>query len=279
MVKKELGRNLLFDNVFCFESYGVRIRIETDSAEVLAAATETAVKALLGRITPIDCGESEHVFGFSTMAGDDWCLYENGEELARGEPGDRRLFKFFDSSVRILVGEHAKSVVFVHAGVVGWRKRAIIIPADSFFGKTTLVAELVKCGAEYYSDEYAVLDEYGLVHPFERRLSLRTSGESIVETSFSAEELGGTTGTEPLPVGCVLLTEYDAEAKWRPEMLSPGQAVVKMVPFTIPIKANTDFVLKVLRSACMNAIIVKSPRGEAKEFSSFFLEFVDKTMI
>ena len=56
--------------------------------------------------------------------------------------------------------------VFVHAGVVGWKGHAIVIPGRSRSGKTTLVAELVKAGAEYYSDEFAVLDAEGRVHPF-----------------------------------------------------------------------------------------------------------------
>src|SRR6476646_7063652 len=40
--------------------------------------------------------------------------------------------------------------VFVHAGVVGLRGGAIVIPGASFSGKTTLVAELVRRGASYY---------------------------------------------------------------------------------------------------------------------------------
>lgn len=279
MERKGAGGNLLFDKAFCFESYGVPIRIEADSADVLAEAERTAVSALLGRVRPIECDETEHVFRFSTGADGDCHLHQDGLEMVH-DKADWKLFKFFDSLVRILVAEHAKSVVFVHAGVVGWRGRAIVIPANSFYGKTTLVAELVKRGADYYSDEYAVLDEIGLVYPFERRLSLRSSVRgSIVEASVSAEELGGSVGAKPLPLGCVLLTKYEKAAEWRPEMVSPGRAVVEMIPFTIPIRANTEFVLNVLKIAVGNAIIAKSLRGDAEDFSELFLEFVDKTMI
>jgi hypothetical protein len=61
---------------------------------------------------------------------------------------------------------HAPEHVFVQAGVVGVGERAMVLPGKSFAGKTTLVAALVRAGAEYWSDEYAVLDANGDVHPY-----------------------------------------------------------------------------------------------------------------
>src|SRR5438094_6797894 len=55
---------------------------------------------------------------------------------------------------------------FLHAGVVGWRGRALVLPGRSRAGKSTLVAELVRAGATYLSDEYAVLDDAARAHPF-----------------------------------------------------------------------------------------------------------------
>src|SRR5581483_1001800 len=46
-----------------------------------------------------------------------------------------------------------EKAVFVHAGVVAWRGRALVIPGPSNSGKSTLVAALVAAGAAYYSDE------------------------------------------------------------------------------------------------------------------------------
>jgi hypothetical protein len=64
------------------------------------------------------------------------------------------------------VAEHAPDHLFVHAGVVGWEGRAIVMPGTSFAGKTTLVRAWLEAGATYYSDEFAVLDRAGRVHPF-----------------------------------------------------------------------------------------------------------------
>ena len=69
-----------------------------------------------------------------------------------------------ESDLQLHVAEQARRRLFVHAGVVGWKGRAIVIPGRSFTGKTTLVAELVRAGASYYSDEYALIDSRGKIH-------------------------------------------------------------------------------------------------------------------
>ena len=109
-------------------------------------------------------------------------LYGNHSLLARSfKLGE--VLEAFDSWVRFSVAELTDRRVFVHAGVVGWKNRAILIPGKSFAGKTSLVAELVKAGATYYSDEFAVLDSQGLVHPYHKPLSLREPGGCGKQTS------------------------------------------------------------------------------------------------
>lgn len=180
--------------------------------------------------------------------------------------------------LRVTLAERAVSRVFVHAGVVGWKGKAIIIPAFSYRGKTTLVAELVKNGAVYFSDEYAVLDENGRVHPFPGDLSIKKSNSYERETEISVSNLGGQIATEPCEIGGVLITEYKADAEWRPEILSIGQGIIEMVAHTIPIRFNTEFSLKVLKAALSRAIIAKGARGEAKEFAPMLLSFFESSM-
>jgi hypothetical protein len=246
----------------CFESYGVPVRIESNSREILERATTTAHLALLGRIIPIDCEVAEQTFSLQVSPDGICSIIQNGERMVTAAT-EMRFWKFFDSLVRILVAEFARKVVFLHAGVVGWHGRAIILPGNSFYGKTTLVAELVRCGAEYYSDEYAVIDEVGLVHPFDRPLSLRTDGTSVVETATSVEQINGDVGKTAIPVGCVLFSKYLPESTPDYEFLSTGQGMVKIIAQTIAIKRNTEFAINVLKNALSNAIIVKSPRPDA----------------
>ena len=105
----------------------------------------------------------------------------------------------------------------MHAGVVAWNDKALIFPADSFSGKTTLVYEFVKKGAVYYSDEYAVLTVTAMCMPFPRIVSVRDEGGNYIKTDVSVESFGGIKGVDPKPVSLVLLTKYR-----RPGSLEPG---------------------------------------------------------
>src|SRR5262245_9461677 len=78
-----------------------------------------------------------------------------------------------ESDLQTHIAQNAVNRVFLHAGVVGWRSQALLVAGGSFSGKSTLVAALLRLGATYYSDEYAVLDGRGQVHPYARRISLR----------------------------------------------------------------------------------------------------------
>jgi len=73
-----------------------------------------------------------------------------------------------ESWAQLTVATLAKGLIFVHAGVVGWQNRAIVIPGRSLSGKTTLVLALVEAGTDYYSDEYALFDSEGRVHAYWR---------------------------------------------------------------------------------------------------------------
>jgi hypothetical protein len=64
-------------------------------------------------------------------------------------------------------------MTFLYAGVVAWQGHAIVFPGRSLSGKTTLVREMLRLGATYYSDEFAVVDNSGLVHSFPRPLGIR----------------------------------------------------------------------------------------------------------
>jgi hypothetical protein len=72
-------------------------------------------------------------------------LYGDAVRLARSrEAGE--VLEAFETSLQHYVAEMAPRRLFVHAGVVGWREQAVLIPGRSFTGKTTLVAALVKAG-------------------------------------------------------------------------------------------------------------------------------------
>jgi hypothetical protein len=94
-----------------------------------------------------------------------YLVYAGSTQIVRTLEEDRAL-ETFESAVRLDVATWATRWVFVHAGAVGWQGKGIVIPAPSRSGKSRLVEALVRAGATYYSDEFAVLDSRGRLHPF-----------------------------------------------------------------------------------------------------------------
>jgi len=199
-------------------------------------------------------------------------LYGDAARLARSrEVGE--VLEAFETNLQLYVAEMAPRRLFVHAGVVGWRGQAVLIPGRSFTGKTTLVAALVKAGATYYSDEYAVLDARGRVHPYARPLGIREHGALQRATKYPVSTLGGRAGSKPLPVGLVIVSEYKAGARWRPRRLSPGKGALALLAHTVSARRQPGAALHTLQQLISRAPVLKSVRGEVEQV----VEFVVKT--
>lgn len=260
-------------SIFSFESYGVKVRIECSNRDLLDTAVTVVRRTLLDRLTAIDRGEAKHVFSLRYADGR-YHMDLNGEDLGDGEV-EWIFFKYFDTRVRLLIAEHAVGFVFLHAGVVAWKGKAVIIPADSFSGKTTLVAALVKKGAVYYSDEYAIIDRAGNVHPFPRLLSMRDKSGNYLKTDITVASLGGTIGLDPVPVSLVLLTRFRSHSRWKPIILTSGVGVMKMMPQAISLRFHSKFTLDVLKKIADRAIIIESLRNSANNSADKILDLVD----
>lgn len=190
-------------------------------------------------------------------------VYVDGALLARRSTLQAAL-RIFEADVQLHVAEMAPDRVFVHAGVVGCRGRAILLPGRSFTGKSTLVAELIRAGAEYYSDEYAVLDSAGDVHPYARPLAIRQAGVPGA-TKLPVHTFGAHAGSHPLPVGLVVVSQFRLGGEWRPQRLSPGSGVLALLANTVAARRIPDVVLATLRQIVAGATIVASERGEASQ--------------
>jgi hypothetical protein len=269
----------VFDSVFCFESYGVPVAVESNSPAILSLAEETVRKALLGKLEVCGVGTARHYFRIEEHDNGDCSIFQDGQRMVTDRP-DGKFFRFLNSLVRILVAEFSETFIFVHSGVVVWKNKAILIPGDSFSGKTSLVAALIREGAVYYSDEYAVLDSAGRVHPFPRDLSIRNDSGTITETDVRPTDLGAAVGSIPANVGAVWFTKYDpGVCLFVPERQTVGNAIVEMINYTIPIRRNAALAMDVLRKTLDNCLAIKCRRGDVKEFVPFFLDFVDNTVI
>lgn len=201
-------------------------------------------------------------------------LYADMKRIGRSMDLEETL-ELLASDVQCYVAEASPTRVFTHAGVVGWRGRAIVFPGKTFSGKTTLVAALVKAGATYYSDEYAVFDSRGRVHPYPSPLSIR-DGKGERFGSYTAEELGGSVGSRPLPVGLVVVSEYKSGAHWRPRAMSPGQATLALLANTVSARFQPRVALATLKRAVRRAPVLVGVRGEVEEVVEAMLSEVER---
>lgn len=159
--------------------------------------------------------------------------------------------------------------IFLHAGVVAIDGRALVLPGASHAGKSTLVAALVAAGAQYGSDELAVVDADGLVHPYARPLALRRDGLAVLRTS--AGELGGAAFEEAMPVGAFVFTTYTPGAQLELARVSPGQVVLRLLEHCLGARGRAGETLAVLSAVAGRAPGFAGARGEATETAETLL--------
>lgn len=169
----------------------------------------------------------------------------------------------FEVSLRHHIAGSAPAHIFVHAGTVACHGRALVIPGPSFSGKTTLVTALVQAGAMYYSDEYAVFDADGLVHPYPKPISIRTGRPDRRRSNHDAGSFGATVGTDPAPVGLIVCTQYSTSAVWEPEVLTPAQATLELLTCSYQGEDRAGEAMAALGRAVAGAQAIKGMRGDS----------------
>ena len=249
-----------------FEAFGVPVSISAPGP--LLPRIETILPPGSRRREP---AEDDHQFFVRPRIKSSYRVEDEAGSVS-GSSDLQVTLEVLDARLRGCIALHAPGHIFVHAGVVGWAGRVIVIPGRSFSGKTTLVAELVRAGATYSSDEVAVLDEQGLVHPYPKPLSIRTDGPS--QTEYPVSAIGGVAGDSPLPIGLVAVARFAPHALWQPRRLSGGEAVLAMLANTVPAQERPEQALTTIRRAVDGAVVLEGDRGEAAELAGELLASV-----
>ena len=260
-----------------FSSFGVRVGVRVNDpsrlklvGERLPPGSKLASYKRVDHLYSIIAGDTKidaKIRRFSLA-------YWNLIRIARSRSFDDVL-DAFESHVQLTVAEHAPGRIFVHAGVVGWEGQAILIPGLSHSGKTTLVDRLIRAGATYYSDEYAILDKEGRVHPYARPLGIRNSASSKAE-KVAPDSVGAQIGSKPLRIGLVVSTKYREAARWRPRQLSRGEGVLELMANTVSARSQPELALVVLPKALKSARIFKGARGEATDVAHLILQKISE---
>lgn len=267
----------MFRYEFYIESFGVKIGFKTNSPDALEAVKKAVAKYLPDCFTEIERQKVAHRFKFVWNKRERDTLYRNGEKMFSRERRETSVDSTA-SRIRLTVAEFAPERVFIHAGVVAWKGKGIVLPARSFRGKTSLTLALVKRGAVYYSDEYAIFDRYGFLQPFPKMLSVRGIIDERKQVDLPVEDFGGAAGTEKIRAGMILITEYKERAHWKPQVLTPAQGVIETLSHSVAIRQNPNFTLEVMQKVAQDAVFVKSKRGDVSKQADAILQFIDANL-
>jgi hypothetical protein len=249
-----------------FESFGVRIGIRVTDATVMNRLSCYLPPLWKGSVSPtVDFMYSLRIGRFKRFH----ILYRDSTELIRTMDLDKALLRL-EQALEFNIAMASKDL-FIHAGVVEWQGRAILLPGRSMSGKTTMVASFLRAGATYYSDEFAVLNSTGLVHPYPRKLRIRNTAR---REEYSLEESGTPVGSQPLRVGLVAMLQYKCGARWRPRLLSPGEAVLALLDNTLLARYRPRMSLSALSAVASSAVALKSNRDEAEKAVPLILNYL-----
>jgi hypothetical protein len=247
-----------------FEVYGTRASVGVPTAELVPRV----VDQLPLHATRCEPQPGDRRFALHRAEDGGYEVLEEGVVHARPPALENALaflrYRLFDYAVH-----HARDHLIVSAGVVGCEGRAIVLPGPTRVGKTMLVAALLRAGAVYYADDWAVLDAAGQVHPYPTRLF------RLGEGKVSAESLGAVTGESPIPVGLIALTTFEEGGRWNPQPRTPAQGVMMLVGNAYGMDAPPA-AMKIAHAAAKQALVIEGERGEADEAAARLLEIASQ---
>lgn len=257
-----------------FEAFGARIGIRT--ADSLASGLRPRLPPGARLISTEDCDTVYSVKSAPSGSGPDaagFHLTRDGVAI-RSSSSLAEISGELESDMHFHVALAARDFLFVHAGVVQWMGRAVVVPGRTETGKSSLIMALTHAGAEYYSDEYAVLDREGRVHAYPKPLSQRRDGAP--PRLHPPEALGGRPEQPALPLGITVVTSYREGATWSPRPISGAQALMALFDNTVVARTKPDFALAVLAKAARGTGGLEGERGEAAHMASALLEEVSR---
>jgi hypothetical protein len=219
-------------------------------------------------------GPANRVYSVQSIDGSpkEHALFRNRTQIMRSSSAEEIIDRLA-SDLNECVARFA-SDLFVHAGVVGWRGKAIVIPGRSMSGKSTLVAELIRQGALYYSDEYAVIGEDGWVHSYPKPLSMRRATGN--PRRLSAKSLGGKVGMKRLPLGMIVVTKYSPGVAWQPRPLSEAESMMALIANTVMARAHPEMTMQRLRCAVQGTHGLEGRRGDARETAHALIHWANR---
>lgn len=241
------------------ESHGVQLDVEVEDEANLAA-----VEAILPPAwRPSDQFPEDGHLTLATGPAGTHDVVVDGAPIATDMTAEVAVH-VIDAEIRAKIALLSRAGAFIHAGVVQVGEQAIVLPAPSFSGKSSLVAALVATGATYFSDEFAVLDDDGRVHPYAKPLSMRSGAQRYGEI-MSVESIGGRSGEGPVRVGLIAVTHYAPGGRWNPEQRSSGAGALALLSNAVAARSRPEAIMRAVNRAAAQALVLEGARGDALE--------------
>jgi len=261
-----VGEKICMTEEMATSCYGVRVRV----VDATGAGLCRRLRDVLAPEFAAADGASAQV-SYVVTAG--YRVARDGEPIFEAESDDR-LVAALSQDVENAVAQRSREMLFVHAGVVGWRGLAIVVPGRSHTGKSTLIGELVRRGAVYWSDEFAVLDDAGRVHPYRRPLVPRGLTAPPPDLRLVRAD-----PPEPLPIGLVVAGPHQPGAAWRPAIVRGARAVLPLVDGTVQAREQSARMLRIAARVAPDVVTLQGPRPEASEVAAVLLDLVDDALV
>jgi hypothetical protein len=202
-------------------------------------------------------------------------LYFNGELIYETGISGEIDFEFIEAKIQFSMAVALPPEKFLlHAGAVALDKTGVIIPGNTFSGKTTLTREFIKTGAEYFSDDCAVIDKNGFLYPYSKTLSVRKTERQFAADSWGrgeqveAQAVGAVIGQTPVKIGLVIFTEFKENQTWQNDEITRGEAVLELAQnlfYSASMTLYPSETLEALTKIAADAVVVRGIRGEAED--------------
>lgn len=256
--------------VFGIQAFALSIRVECESAEMREMLNRFLLPPMARCEVPADAAQIkievlEESGGFA--------IEINAQKISSATNiPDAALatVKALDDAVV----EHLAGLRAVHAGAARLKGRALLIPGSTHAGKSSLVAELLRRGAELFSDEYALVDKDGRVHSYPRPMLLRNG--SPRQTLVLPEDLNASFAEQPAIVGWILAVDYDPGAGWEVEEISQGEAVMHLLRNTPHEMEQSPEMINFFLRLAANARCYSGTRGDVAEAAERILQLISR---
>ena len=212
--------------------------VNADTAKLITTAFST-----------LNLQPSESVDGLvlkvNTSNAGSWELVDKAGETQRVISTTGDLVYHLSDRIIFHVADKTRSGHCLHAASVAADGLAMVIPAESGSGKSSLTAWLVANGFKYLTDELICIDRHQLLSAVSRPIQIKTPGLAVIEAllvpgaqvhkgrfanAITAADLGGAMASQsPHEIGLILFPSYQSSSKFTLKKMSSAEAGMRLM--------------------------------------------------